>query len=212
MFPALSEEYGSVFISGAARVNGRALRQALVNAAKKYGATFVNGSAELEHTENVVTGVRVEDKHYAADCVVVTAGAWAAELLAPLGIHLQVSGQKAQIVHLKLEDTETDKWPVVIRPTDQYILAFDDGQVVIGATHEDDMEFDGRVTAGGLHEIIDKALTIAPGLPGGTFVEARVGFRPVTPNFLPIIGEVPGTKGLLLRMAWCFRINCRAYF
>ena len=77
-------------------------------------------------------------------------------------------------------------------------MAFDDGQVVIGATHENDMEFDGRVTAGGLHEVLDKALAIAPGLADRTFVEARVGFRPVTPGFLPIIGEVPGTKGLLL--------------
>jgi len=83
-------------------------------------------------------------------------------------------------------------------PTNQYILAFDEGKVIIGATHEDDMDFDQRITAGGLHEIFDKALTTAPGLADGTFVEARVGYRPFTPNFLPIIGEVPGYQGLLL--------------
>ena len=197
-FPPLSGDYESVHISGAARVNGRALRNSLMNAAKKHGAIFVNGSAELDHQDNKVTGVLVGDKRYVADCVIVTAGAWAAELLAPLGIQLQISGQKAQIVHLQLERTRTDNWPVVIPPNDQYILAFDDGEVIIGATHEDDMEFDQRVTAGGLHEVIDKALTVAPGLSRATFVEARVGFRPVTPNFLPIIGEVLGVKGLLL--------------
>ena len=58
--------------------------------------------------------------------------------MGPLGIHLQVTAQKAQIVHLQLEDTQTKEWPVVMPPTDQYILAFDDGKVVIGATHEDD--------------------------------------------------------------------------
>jgi len=197
-FPPLLADFESVHISGAARVNGRALCQALKNAAEKHGAMFVDGSAELEYEGNKVTGVKVGDKHYTADCVIVTAGAWAPELLAPLGLELKVSGQKAQIVHLLLENKKTDKWPVVIPQNDQYILAFDDGQVVIGATHENDMEFDQRVTIGGLHEVMDKALAVAPGLSDATFIEARVGFRPVTPNFLPIIGEVPGTEGLLL--------------
>ncbi|MBS4205413.1 NAD(P)/FAD-dependent oxidoreductase [Lederbergia citrea] len=199
LFPPLSpQDYASVHISGAARVNGRALRQALVNAAKKHGAKFVHGEAKLDHENNQVNGVRVGENFFSANQVIVTAGAWASELLSPLGINLQVRGQKAQIVHLQLENTQTADWPVVIPPNDQYILAFDDGQVVIGATHEDDVNFDRRVTAGGLHEIFDKALAVAPGLADATFIEARVGFRPFTPNFLPIIGKVPGFNGLLL--------------
>ena len=198
LFPPLSEEYASVFVSGAARVNGRALRQALVSAAKKHGATFIFGSAEIEHDNAIATGVRVNDERYAADCVIVTAGAWADEVISPLGIDLQLTAQKAQIVHLQLQDVETDNWPVVMPPNDQYILAFDHGQVVIGATHEDHKKFDMRVTAGGLQEVFSKALSVAPGLSDSTFVETRVGYRPFTPNFLPIIGEVPGYKGLLL--------------
>ncbi|HAQ07149.1 MAG TPA: FAD-dependent oxidoreductase [Bacillus bacterium] len=198
LFPPLSGEYASVHISGAARVNGRALKEALVGAAKKNGARFVTGNAELEHSEHQVTGVIAGDKRYEADRVIVTAGSWASELLTPLGISLQITPQKAQIVHLQLENTITDQWPVVMPPNNQYILAFDDGRVVIGATHEDEKEYDFRVTAGGLHEIIDKALTVSPGLTDGTFVEARVGFRPVAPNFLPIIGKVPGYENLFL--------------
>lgn len=199
LFPPLGEVYDAVHVSGAARVNGRALRDALIKGAKKYGANFVEGSAALTFSAELeVTGVKVGNQQYDADAVLVTAGAWAAELLAPLGIQLQVKGQKAQIVHLKLENTDTANWPVVMPPTNQYILAFDDGQIVIGATHEDDAEGDTRVTAGGLHEVLAKALQIAPGLADGTFTEARVGFRPSTPSFLPIIGEVPNTKGLFL--------------
>jgi len=153
LFPPLSNEFESVYISGAARVNGRALRQALVNAAEKHGAIFVKGSAKLEYKDNSVMGVYLEHRFYPADCVLVTAGAWAAELMKPLGIDLKVSGQKAQIVHLQVSDNKTEEWPVVIPPNDQYILTFDDGKVIIGATHEDGMEFDGRVTAGGVHGI-----------------------------------------------------------
>ncbi len=198
LFPPLSKDYASVHISGAARVNGRAMREALINAAKKHGATFIHGSAILTSSDSHVSGVQVGEKLFSADKVLVTAGAWAAELVAPLGIDLQVSAQKAQIVHLQLDDTKTDEWPVVMPPTDQYILAFDNGRVVIGATHEDDQPFDQRVTAGGLHEVLDKALKVAPGLADATFAEVRVGYRPFTPGFLPIIGEVPGAKGLLL--------------
>lgn len=197
-FPPLSDEFRSVYVSGAARVNGRALRQALLSAAKKHGAKFIHGSAEIEFNDSTITGVRVDGKQYNGNRVIITAGAWADQLLSPLGVELQLSAQKAQIVHLQLEDTITNQWPVVMPPNDQYILAFDNGRVVIGATHEDHKSLDCRVTAGGLHEVFSKALIVAPGLQDSTFVETRVGFRPFTPNFLPIIGEVPGFKGLLL--------------
>lgn len=198
-FPLIDKSFQSVHVSGAARVNGRALRDALMNGAVKRGAKVVEGSAELLMTgKHEVTGVVVGNQQFKADSILVTAGAWAKELFSPIGIDLDVKGQKAQIVHLQLEQRETANWPVVMPPNNQYILAFEDGKVVMGATHEDNVEGDCRVTAGGLHEIFEKALTIAPGLADGTFTEARVGFRPFTPNFLPIIGEVPGVKGVLL--------------
>ncbi|PQZ57583.1 FAD-dependent oxidoreductase [Bacillus sp. MYb209] len=198
LFPALSEEYSSVHISGAARVNGRSLRNALVSAAKKHGATFVKGNAVLIHENNHVTGVKVNEKTLLAEKVIVTAGAWANDILNPLGVNFLVTFQKAQIVHLHMENTKTENWPVVVPPNDQYILTFEDGRVVIGATHENDTGFDYRVTAGGLHEVFHKALTVAPGLEDSTMLETRVGFRPFTPGFLPVIGPLPNFEGILI--------------
>lgn len=196
-FPLLDEQFRSVHVAGAARVDGRALRDALINSAKKHGATMVIGSASLLAEEEVVTGVRVGEKVLQADTVIVTAGAWAAELIEPLGIHLQIGGQKAQIAHLQVANENTANWPVVMPPNNQYMLAFDKGEIVIGATYEDN-QTDLNVTVGGVHEIFDKALSVAPLLKEATFKEVRVGFRPFTPNFMPVIGEVPGTTGLLL--------------
>lgn len=198
IFPLLSKGYGSVHISGAARVNGRALRDALLRGAKKYGARIVNDSAAIIGGNGIVQGVQVGSDMYEAKSVIITAGAWADELLDPLGIRLLVTYQKGQIVHLKLKNQKTDWWPVVMPPGDQSILAFDDGEVVIGATHENNTGFDLRVTAGGLHEIFSKAFVVAPGLADGEVMDVRVGFRPFTPNFLPVIGEIPGYKGLYL--------------
>ncbi|WP_242288792.1 FAD-binding oxidoreductase [Bacillus cereus group sp. BfR-BA-01319] len=198
LFPALSEEYSSVHISGAARVNGRSLRNALISAAKKHGATFIKGDAILVREGNRITGVTVNDETIVAEKVIVTAGAWANEILNPLGINFLVTFQKGQIVHLQIENTATENMPVVMPPNDQYILTFDNGHVVIGATHENETGFDHRVTAGGLHEVFHKALTVAPGLEDGTMLETRVGFRPFTPGFLPVIGPLPNFEGILI--------------
>ncbi|WNS77458.1 FAD-dependent oxidoreductase [Bacillus sp. DTU_2020_1000418_1_SI_GHA_SEK_038] len=197
-FPPLADEYSSVHISGAARVNGGALCQSLINAAKNHGASFMHGNAELQFNEKIVTGIKVNGETFLADQVIVTAGAWANELLKPLGINFLVSPQKAQIVHLRMAETDTSEWPVIMPPNNQYILAFDGGRVVIGATHEDDKGFDHRVTAGGLNEIFSKASAVAPGLSDSEVLETRVGFRPFTPGFLPVIGILPNYKGILI--------------
>ncbi|WP_078551795.1 NAD(P)/FAD-dependent oxidoreductase [Bacillus alkalicellulosilyticus] len=198
LFPPLAEGYGSVHVSGGARVNGRALRNSLLRAAQKHGATFHQGDATLIHSESVVRGVNLSGEEMRADTVVVTGGAWAKDLLEPLGVKFLVTPQKAQIIHLELANEDTGIWPVIMPPNNQYMLAFDKGRIVIGATHEDEAGFDQRVTAGGVHEILSKALEIAPGLAEATMIETRVGFRPFTPDFLPVIGALPKFEGIVL--------------
>lgn len=199
LFPLLEEGYHSVHISGAARVDGRALRDALLRSAERHGAKRIEGNAALEFQENHITGVRVGSNTYTADKTIVCAGAWARELLQPLGIHFNVRFQKAQIMHLELnERLDTGSWPVVMPPSDQYLLAFDHHKIVIGATHENEVQgYDTRITPGGMQEILNKGLELAPGLGDSTFQEVRVGFRPFTPGFLPVIGAVPEWEGLI---------------
>ncbi|MBP2076834.1 NAD(P)/FAD-dependent oxidoreductase [Oceanobacillus polygoni] len=198
MFPILSEEYSSVHVSGAARVDGRKLRDALLQAAKKHGAEFITGNASLMTEDVQITGISVDGKTIDGDCVIAATGAWMNELIQPLGVTFQVTPQRAQIMHLAVPDMDTSTWPVVMPPNNQYMLAFDDRRIVVGTTYEDDTGFDYRNTAGGMQEILNKAIEVAPGLRNSTVLETRIGFRPVTPGFLPVIGELPNFKGLLL--------------
>lgn len=199
LFPLLADNYVALHVSGGARVDGRALRDALLGAAIRNGAVFIGGEAALRYNGTTVTGISVAGESIPSDIVIVCAGAWANQLLRPLGVNLLVSFQKGQIVHLALPGTETSSWPVVMPPGDQYILTLADSRIVIGATHENNPAgFDTRVTAGGLQEVFNKALLPAPGLANGTFLEARVGFRPFTPGFLPVIGALPGWTGIYL--------------
>jgi len=199
-FPLLAEGYLGVRISGAARVDGRALRDAMIRAAERHGAELLYGDAELvlDADASKVTGVTVEGRTYSAAAVIVCAGAWARPLLQPLGIDFQVSYQKAQIIHLQVQDEyDTGAWPVIMPPTDQYLLGFEQQRIVIGATHENDVEgYDTRITAGGIQEVLNKGLSLAPSLADSTVLETRVGFRPFTPGFLPVIGAIPGWNGV----------------
>ncbi|MFC3041488.1 NAD(P)/FAD-dependent oxidoreductase [Virgibacillus xinjiangensis] len=197
-FPVLAAGYGAVHVSGGARVDGRQLCQALLRGARKHGAEMIEGEAQLLTEGSTITGVSVNGNSIEADMVIAASGVWMNDLLAPLGVDFQVTPQKAQIMHLGLSQMDTSGWPVVMPPNNSYLLSFADGRIVAGSTHEDEAGLDTRATAGGVHEILSKALDAAPGLADSSIIETRVGFRPYTPGFLPVLGKLPGYEGLLL--------------
>ena len=71
-------------------------------------------------------------------------------------------------------------------------------RVVIGATREFKSGFDYRFTAGGVAEVLNAGLAVAPGLASWTLHEVRVGFRPLATDNRPMLGTVPGIEGLLI--------------
>jgi hypothetical protein len=67
-------------------------------------------------------------------------------------------------MHISLGEVDTSRWPVVLPgASGHYLLAFDDGRIVAGATRETGSGFDYRITPAGLAEILEQALAIAPG-------------------------------------------------
>jgi D-amino-acid dehydrogenase len=197
-FPLLSEGYEAVYISGVARIDGRKLRNALTQGARKHGAKIIYGTAALYLEGCRAAGVYVNGERLLADQVIATAGAWMSELLEPFGIReLKVRPQKAQILHVRFNELDTGRLPVVMPPNDQYMVSFDDNRIVLGATHEEDMGYDADVTAFGVHDILSKALKVAPALERSKILEARVGLRPMTDDSLPVIGPLKALDGLL---------------
>jgi D-amino-acid dehydrogenase len=197
LFPPLRPDAWAVHISGAARVDGRLISAALRRAAGRNGATVLPGDAALRCAHGVVEGVTVADQFLAADAVVAATGAWTDAFVEPAGLTLGVTAQRGQIVHIGLGMTDTSRWPAILPSgTGHYMLAFDDSRVVAGATRETGSGFDYRVTPGGLAEVLDEALAVAPGLASGTYLETRIGFRPMGPDIRPLLGTVPGIDGL----------------
>lgn len=198
LFPPLDPSYGAIHVTGAARVDGRLLRQALLNAAQKHGTVYIQDEAQLVTDKEKVTGIKTKDRTIHADRVIVSTGAWTPSLLEPLGISLPVEPQRGQIVHIQSPNEETSRWPVILPESSYYLLAFPDHRVVIGATRETGSGFDYRLTAGGVHAVLSEGLSIAPGLADWTIREIRIGFRPMAPNHLPLLGAVPPYSGLII--------------
>ncbi|WP_428485147.1 NAD(P)/FAD-dependent oxidoreductase [Rhodopila sp.] len=196
LFPLLRQDLGAVHVAGGARVDGRRLAAALLRAARHHGATLLQGHADLRQDAGRIRGVELRGEWIPADRVIVTAGAWADQVVRPLGLNLPVEPQRGQIVHFYLQDAETADWPVILPPGSHYIVPFDGGRIVAGATRETGVGFDNRVTAAGQMEVLSEALRIAPGLAPATVMETRVGFRPVAADGRPLLGWLSKVEGL----------------
>jgi len=199
LFPPLRGDRPAVLIGGASRVDGRLLAGALARAAAGQGAVAVAGRAWLVCRPGRAVGVMLDGELAEADAVVAAAGAWTRSFLEPAGVAVAVTPQRGQIAHLSVEPADTSRWPVVLPGgSGHYLVAFDGSRVVAGATRETGAGFDHRVTAGGLAQVLGEALAVAPGLAAASYLETRVGFRPMGPDARPLLGPVPGVDGLVV--------------
>ncbi len=199
LFPPLRADTAAVYIGGAARVDGRKLGAALTRAAVRQGAVVRDGETRLAAVGGRVTGVRLGAELIEGDAVIAATGAWTRSFLQETGPDVPVEAQRGQIMHLSLDGADTSRWPVVLPgASGHYLLAFDGGRIVAGATREPGSGLDYRITPAGLAEVLGEALAVAPGLAGGTYLETRVGFRPVGPGIRPLLGPVPGWDGLVI--------------
>ncbi|GAA0469789.1 FAD-dependent oxidoreductase [Alkalibacillus silvisoli] len=195
-FPPLQEGVSAVYVSGGARVDGKLLNQALVQAFVKRGGKLLTERVELFHEGEEVI-VQTSEGNIRAEQVIVAAGAWSKQLLDKLDVSITLEPQRGQIAHVHAGE-DTASWPVVLPQSSHYIVAFDDSRVVFGATREAGSGFDYRLTAGGVEEVLHEGLSVAPGLKSATLGEVRVGFRPMGPDALPLLGKVEGFRNLIV--------------
>jgi glycine oxidase len=84
----------------------------------------------------------------------------------------------------------------VIRTPRCYVVTRASGEVVIGATVEE-QGFDTAVTAEGVFRLLEAAWEVLPEVGELELVRARAGLRPGTPDNAPAIGRAE-REGLLL--------------
>jgi glycine oxidase len=181
---------GVALVRGEGQVDNRALGRALRSACEGLGVRIDAGieALELETANGRARGVRTKNGSVGAATIVNTAGAWAGALAGvPREARVPVIPIKGQILALA---APADLVRRVLWVPGAYLVPRADGRLLVGATVED-AGFDLRVTAGGIHTVLDAALAALPALRDLSILETWAGLRPGSPDGIPFIGETP---------------------
>jgi glycine oxidase len=117
--------------------------------------------------------------------VVLAAGSWSGSIaIDGVSVRVPVRPVRGQLVYLVWNGSPLRR--IVWSPR-CYLVPWDDGTVLVGATIEE-VGFDERVTVAGVRGLLEAACEIAPHALGAGFAGARVGLRPCTSDALPLIG------------------------
>jgi glycine oxidase len=190
--PALSGSVrAGLSVPGDLAVDNRRLLDALLAAGAARGVTHLAATATSVRpgVVDILDGPACE-----ADVVVVAAGAWSG------GLHPALAGLlrpvKGEILRLR---GRAGSLPPPVRTVrglvegrHVYLVPRDDGGLVVGATqYEAGFEPDPRV--GGVRDLLADAERLVPATADYALVEVAAGFRPGTPDNLPVVRRLePG--------------------
>jgi len=177
-----------------ASVDNRALTQAVLEAARKSGAEiFAHREVQgVWREKQRCIGLLFENEKLSAKWTIIAAGAFSASI-AGVDTYAPVRPAKGQMVSLRAERLKIER---VLWSNKIYLVPRNDGRILAGATVEY-VGFDRKVTAGALEKLLSGAIELAPDLAHARVEETWAGFRPDSPDHLPILGPAD-IDGLLI--------------
>ncbi|MCC7416603.1 MAG: glycine oxidase ThiO [Acidobacteria bacterium] len=186
---------GGLLVPSQGFVSAPQLLSALAAAARRHGAQLVErGRVRRVRADGPGLVVETERGSLSGDRVVIAAGSWSG------GIEVDGAEQPApvrpvrgQLLHLEWVGAPLKR---VTWSERCYLVPWDNGTLLVGATSED-AGFDERATAAGVHDLLQAACEIVPHGWTAGFAGARVGLRPASGDELPIIGPSRALPNLL---------------
>lgn len=216
--PALSKKIlAASFWDEDAEINPMTTAFAFAKAAQKQNTTIKLNSeviAFLKENHRIV-GVQTTNETIYADSVVVCTGVWTKKILDTIQIHVPIMPRKGHIL-------VTERCPKVIDCnilSGSYIASKlqknkEDGRenpygigLAIGQTRSGTLliggsrefvGFDSSTNIDVIREIAKVAMQSFPFLKNVHLIRSFSGFRPFTPDNLPILSEVPSEQGLFI--------------
>jgi thiazole synthase len=184
---------GAYWYPDEGQVDNRLLVQALRSAVIDLGVTLHEGTGAIalgQHQGRIERVYTAQAGDFSANHVVLAAGAWARELLP-----LPVFPRKGEMASLRIPPGYGLPQPLrqVLFGEDIYIVPRQDGRIVLGATSQD-VGFAPHNTAGGVNQLLQNAIALLPQLADFTLEETWWGYRPTTPDELPILGPGPAAN------------------
>ena len=166
---------------------------ALRAGARSRGATTVTHTevAGLHVKGGRVLGVETREGYYPAGAVVNAAGAWASIVGSMAGLEIPVQPVRGQIVGT---ETLPEVLNACISTSDCYIAQKQHGEIIIGSTTEE-VGFETGNTPEAMQYLAAGAIRALPFLENVAVKRVWSGFRPGSPDELPILGPVDGLAG-----------------
>tara|TARA_B100001123_G_scaffold450778_1_gene623660 strand:+ start:44286 stop:45401 length:1116 start_codon:yes stop_codon:yes gene_type:complete len=185
---------GGLLVASHGYVGANELTNALRRAAVAHGVKFSTSTAatKIIHHRNGI-GIRVGTETVVCDRLILAAGSWSGQIELEGVDALPVRPIRGQLLRLDWPTTALNR---TIWSEDCYLVPWNDGSVLVGATSED-VGFDERATVAGLQKLVEVAKSIVPGAGEAWLKEVRVGLRPTTPDGLPVIGLSKRLPGLI---------------
>ncbi|MFE1247888.1 glycine oxidase ThiO [Streptomyces sp. NPDC058735] len=194
---------GGLRVDGDHQIDPRRLAAALVEACERAGVAVHREWAErLTVARDRATGaVTAGGTTLGAGRVVLAAGSLSGRLAGvPEDVLPPVRPVKGQVVRLTMPGRHgpflSRTVRAVVRGSHVYLVPRESGELVIGATTEE-QGWDTTVTAGGVYELLRDAHELVPGITELPLTETRAGLRPGSPDNAPLLGPT-GLDGLLL--------------
>lgn len=188
----LLKKTAALYLTGGGKLNGENYLQTLKNRAIAKGIIFNSASVTLKDKKDSWS-VSFEDCTEEFDMIALCAGAGTTDLLAPLNYSVDIRPQKGQLLVFETEYKNSQHWPVAMLDGESDLIPFANGQIIVGATHENDAGNDLTPTKAAFSQL---ANSTRPFLADERFfdkfpVSYRVGTRAYTADFAPFFNCLP---------------------
>lgn len=194
-----SEALGGVYYQQDALLDPVQLLSALRHRVGEAGGMLRPGTAVtgFERQAGRIQVVRTPRTEWTANEVILAAGAWSAALAQQIGVDLPIQPAKGYSVTYS-DPAETPNLPYVLSETKVAVTPMN-GQVRCAGTLEL-AGFDGSVDTRRATPILEEAARYVPHVSPDAPEQEEVwtGFRPCTPDGLPVIGRVPSIDNLVV--------------
>ncbi len=198
--PLSASVRGGVYYRQDAYLHPSRLVEALEKDLGERGVTFRTGTAVVgfERQNGTVRALRTTQGTLQAEEVVLAAGAWSAPLARMLGLTLPVEPAKGYSVTVEVPRESRPDVPFVL--TESKVAVTPMGDRVRFAGTLELAGFDASIDPRRVKPILEVAAQYAPGVDPEAPEDADVwvGFRPCTPDGLPLIGRAPGVDNLVI--------------
>jgi len=195
-FQSPDDILATYWLPDAAQIRNPRHLQALVAACQRCGVRLTTNAAveEIEVRGRRVKEVITRAGRFAAERVVVCAGAWSEALLRRLGHAFPLKPIRGQMVLMKLPRQVSR---CIVHEGPHYLVPRDDGRVLVGSTLED-VGFDTRTTDEAIQELISFAHSILPALKNAEVERTWAGLRPGSELAHPLIGPLSNYDNVLV--------------